>query len=287
MPKLTLVFALAVASLSWSPCAFAQAKPQTQQDLQKLLGPNTFVFSPSTPAAEMQAQIDKVYAEQEHAEFGSSRYAFLFLPGDYHVDLPVGFYTEAIGLGAAPGAVHLTGNMHADASLPHNNATCTFWRAAEGLTVTPSTGTLQWATSQAISFRRMHVLGNMVLHQNHGWASGGWISDSIIDGNVDSGTQQQWISRNTEWHSWTGTNWNMVFVGVTNPPPGNWPRPRLHQDRPHTHLARKAVPLRRLAQQSQRPRSRAPARHRRCHLAQRLHARPHRSALALLHRSSR
>ena len=225
MPKLTLVFALAAASLSWSPCAFAQAKPQTQQDLQKLLGPNTFVFSPSTPAAEMQAQIDKVYAEQEHAEFGSSRYAFLFLPGDYHVDLPVGFYTEAIGLGAAPGAVHLTGNMHADASLPHNNATCTFWRAAEGLTVTPSTGTLQWATSQAISFRRMHVLGNMVLHQNHGWASGGWISDSIIDGNVDSGTQQQWISRNTEWHSWTGTNWNMVFVGVTNPPPGNWPDP--------------------------------------------------------------
>jgi len=195
VPKLTLVFALAVSSLGWSPCAAAQARlqPQAQQDLQKLLGPNVFLFSPSTPAAEMQAQIDKVYAEQEHAEFGSSRYAFLFLPGDYHLDLPVGFYTQAIGLGAAPSAVHLTGNMHADASLPHNNATCTFWRAAEGLTVTPSTGTLQWATSQAISFRRMHVLGNMVLHQNRGWASGGWISDSVIDGNVDSGTQQQWI----------------------------------------------------------------------------------------------
>ena len=227
MPKLTLVFALAVSSLGWSPCAAAQARlqPQAQQDLQKLLGPNVFLFSPSTPAAQMQAQINKVYAEQEHAEFGSSRYAFLFLPGDYHLDLPVGFYTQAIGLGAAPSAVHLTGNMHADASLPHNNATCTFWRAAEGLTVTPSTGTLQWATSQAISFRRMHVLGNMVLHQNRGWASGGWISDSVIDGNVDSGTQQQWISRNTEWGSWTGSNWNMVFVGVTNPPPGDWPKP--------------------------------------------------------------
>jgi hypothetical protein len=200
-------------------------EPQTQQKLQSLLGPNVFVFSPSTPAAEMQAKIDKVYAEQEHAEFGSGRYAFLFLPGSYHVDVPVGFYTEVVGLGATPDAVRITGNFHADASLPKNNATCTFWRAAEGLTVNPSSGTLQWATSQAVSFRRMHVRGNMVLHQDHGWASGGWISDSVIDGNVDSGSQQQWISRNTDWKSWTGTNWNMVFVGVTNPPPGNWPNP--------------------------------------------------------------
>jgi hypothetical protein len=173
----------------------------------------------------MQSQINKVYAEQEHAEFGSSRYAFLFLPGDYHLDVPVGFYTQVIGLGATPDAVHITGNVHADASLPRNNATCTFWRAVEGFSVTPSNGTMQWAVSQAVSFRRMHVLGNVVLHQNRGWASGGWLSDSLIDGNVDSGSQQQWISRNAEWHSWTGSNWNMVFVGVNNPPPGDWPKP--------------------------------------------------------------
>ncbi len=222
MPKLTFVFALAVTALTAPSHLPAQS---AQQNLRSLLGPNVFVYSPSTPTAEMQAQIDKVYAEQEHAEFGSSRYAFLFLPGDYHVDIPVGFYTQVIGLGATPDAVHITGNFHADASLPKNNATCTFWRAAEGLAITPSTGTLKWATSQAVSFRRMHVLGNMVLHQDHGWASGGWISDSVIDGNVDSGSQQQWISRNTEWKSWTGTNWNMVFVGVKNPPPGNWPNP--------------------------------------------------------------
>jgi len=57
-----------------------------------------------------------------------------------------------------------------------------------------------------------------------GWASGGWISDSLVDGNVGSGTQQQWISRNSEWGSWTGSNWNMVFVGVVHPPAGEWPR---------------------------------------------------------------
>jgi hypothetical protein len=90
---------------------------------------------------------------------------------------------------------------------------------------------MQWAVSQAVPFRRMHVLGNMVLHQTRGWASGGWISDSLIDGNVGSGTQQQWISRNSEWGSWTGSNWNMVFVGIPNPPAGEWPKP------PYTKVA--------------------------------------------------
>jgi len=177
------------------------------------------------PSAQIQAQIDKVYAIEQHAEFGPERYAFLFLPGEYHVDIPVGFYTEVIGLGATPDAVHIIGNVHADASLPHNNATCTFWRAVEGFSVTPTGGTMQWAVSQAIPFRRMHVAGNLVLHQHHGWASGGWMSDSVIDGNVDSGSQQQWISRNVELGSWTGSNWNMVFVGINHPPAGDWPDP--------------------------------------------------------------
>ncbi len=51
------------------------------------------------------------------------------------------------------------------------------------------------------------------------------MADSVIDGNVDSGSQQQWISRNSEWKSWTGANWNMVFVGIDHPPAGQWPQP--------------------------------------------------------------
>ena len=90
---------------------------------------------------------------------------------------------------------------------------------------------MQWAVSQAVPFRRMHVRGNIVLHQNGGWASGGWMSDALIDGNVGSGPQQQWISRNTEWGSWTGSNWNMVFVGVVQSAGGRMARPALHQDR--------------------------------------------------------
>jgi hypothetical protein len=188
-------------------------------------GPNVSVFDPSMPSAEIQAQIDKVYALEQQSEFGADRYALLFLPGEYHVDVPVGFYTEVIGLGATPDAVHIIGNVHSDASRPRNNATCTFWRAVEGFSVTPTGGTMQWAVSQAVPFRRMHILGSIVLHQKGGWASGGWMSDSVVDGNVGSGPQQQWISRNSEWGSWTGANWNMVFVGVPHPPEGEWPKP--------------------------------------------------------------
>jgi len=94
---------------------------------------------------------------------------------------------------------------------------------------------MQWAVSQAVPFRRMHVLGSMVLHQNGGWASGGWMSDSLVDGNVGAGPQQQWISRNSEWGNWTGANWNMVFVGVVHPPEGEWPKP------PYTKIAETPV----------------------------------------------
>jgi hypothetical protein len=198
-------------------------------------GPHVFLFTPSTPAPVIQQKINQVYAIEQHAEFGSQRYAFLFLPGTYHVDVPISFYTQVVGLGASPDDVRIIGNLHVDAAGPHDNATTTFWRGAEGLSVTPPTGTMRWAVSQAVPFRRMHVRGNMVLNQHNGWASGGWISDSLIDGTVDSGSQQQWISRNTDWKRWIGSNWNMVFVGVNHPPLGNWPQP------PYTKVARTPV----------------------------------------------
>jgi len=200
-----------------------------------VFGPNVLIFDPSMPSQAIQKQIDAVYAIQQHNEFGPQRNALLFLPGSYSVDVPVGFYTEVMGLGASPDATRIAGNMHADANHDHNNATTTFWRAAEGLSVAPAGGTMQWAVSQAVSLRRMHVRGELVLHQHHGWASGGWMSDSLVDGNVDSGSQQQWISRNCDWKSWTGSNWNMVFVGVVQPPDGAWPSP------PYTTVAQTPV----------------------------------------------
>lgn len=195
-------------------------------------GANVFVFRPDMAITEIQGKIDAVYKKQEHSEFGEGRYAFLLQPGSYKLNIPVGFYTQVVGMGATPDAVDVTGNVHADAALDHNNATTTFWRAVEGFTIHPTSGAVQWATSQAVSFRRMHVVGDLVLHQNHGWASGGWMSDTKVDGTVDSGSQQQWISRNDEWRRWTGSNWNMVFVGSSVMPEGEWPEP------PYTKIER-------------------------------------------------
>jgi len=188
------------------------------------LGPNVLVFDPTMSASTIQSQINGVYSVQQNNQFGSARNALLFKPGTYDVTVPLGFYTEVRGLGQSPDQVSVA-TMRSDAFLSGNNATCNFWRGVENFATGAAGGTTQWAVSQANPFRRMHVRGNLVLHQNGGWASGGWISDSKIDGNVDSGPQQQWISRNAQWGSWTGTNWNMLFLGVVNAPAQSWPSP--------------------------------------------------------------
>ncbi|MFZ0518502.1 MAG: hypothetical protein WAM20_15755, partial [Acidobacteriaceae bacterium] len=89
---------------SMIPCsglAASQAKPN--------FGPNVLVFSPSMSTTAMQQQIDKVYAIQRRNEFGPQRNALLFLPGKYKVDVPIGFYTEVMGLGTSPDDVEIDG----------------------------------------------------------------------------------------------------------------------------------------------------------------------------------
>lgn len=201
----------------------------TSTDTSPDFGPNVIVFDSAMPAETIQSQINAIYRIQQNAQFGTQRYALLFKPGVYYADIPVGFYTEVAGLGASPDAVQITGNLHSDAYLPKNNATCNFWRGVSNFSVTPDNGIVKWAVSQAVWFRQMHVRGAMVLHQDMGWGSGGWIANSLVDGKVDSGSQQQWISRNTRWAGWTGSNWNMVFVGVENAPSGDWPNPPFTQ----------------------------------------------------------
>ncbi|WP_052387891.1 hypothetical protein [Dactylosporangium aurantiacum] len=90
--------------------------------------------------------------------------------------------------------------------------------------MTPTGGLDRWAVSQAAPYRRMHVRGNLALSDG-GWSSGGWISDSKIDGQIQSGTQQQWITRNSQIGSWSGSNWNQVFVGVQGAPGNSFPNP--------------------------------------------------------------
>ncbi|MZD04195.1 coagulation factor 5/8 type domain-containing protein, partial [Streptomyces sp. SID5785] len=58
-----------------------------------------------------------------------------------------------------------------------------------------------------------------------GWSSGGLIADSKIDGTVASGSQQQFLTRNSDLGGWNGSNWNMVFVGDKGAPGNTFPSP--------------------------------------------------------------
>nr|WP_308217710.1 adenylyl cyclase [Streptantibioticus silvisoli] len=192
------------------------------------LGPNVLVFDPSMGDAAIQAQVDAVFTTQQSNQFGTERYALAFMPGTYTVDINVGFYTHVLGLGASPDDVVINGHVTVDAQWLQGNGTQNFWRAAENLSIVPPDGLERWAVAQAGPMRRVHVKGDMSLWPSppgNQWSSGGFLADSVVDGQVDSGSQQQWLSRNDSFGSWTGSNWNMVFVGVEGAPAQSFPTP--------------------------------------------------------------
>jgi hypothetical protein len=190
-------------------------------------GPNVMVFDPSMSASSIQTKIDTIFAKQEQNEFGSSRYALLFQPGTYHVDIPVGYYTQVLGLGNRPDDVAIVGYVQCTNRGQGGGALVNFWRGAENLAVDPidSGGFDTWAVSQASPMRRMHIMGALLLSDQGGSSSGGFLADSVVDDAIISGTQQQWLSRNDQWESWHGSNWNMVFVGDVGGPTQRFPRP--------------------------------------------------------------
>ncbi|MFJ9575146.1 RICIN domain-containing protein [Streptomyces sp. NPDC101191] len=199
------------------------------------LGPNVAVFDPSMPSSTIQGRLNTIFQRQETNQFGQERYAVLFRPGTYANDVNVGFYTQVLGLGQSPDAVTINGAVHVEADwFPPQNATQNFWRGAENLSVNPTGGTDRWAVSQASAYRRMHVRGNLELSDG-GWSSGGFMADTRIDGQVRSGSQQQWLTRNSRLGSWTGSNWNMVFVGSQGVPGTTFPDP------PYTTVDRSPV----------------------------------------------
>jgi len=187
-------------------------------------GPNVLIFDPSMATATIQSQIDVVFQTQQTNQFGDQRYAYLFKPGQYALDVQVGFYMTVLGLGASPDDVTITGAVRSKATWFQGNATQNFWRYAENLAVVPTedSSVEVWAVSQATGLRRFHVKGQLDLWDG-GWSSGGFIADSLIDTQVLSGSQQQFLTRNTVLTSWVGGAWNMVFVGDENPPSGTWP----------------------------------------------------------------
>ncbi|MYW63131.1 sialidase [Streptomyces sp. SID8379] len=186
------------------------------------LGPNVIVVDPNT--ANLQGKFDQVFAQQESNQFGSQRYQFLLKPGTYNnINAQLGFYTSISGLGLNPDDVKINGDVTVDAGWFNGNATQNFWRSAENLSLNPVNGTDRWAVAQAAPFRRIHVTGGLNLAPNgYGWASGGYIADSKIDGTVGPYSQQQWYTRDSSVGGWTNGVWNMTFSGVQGAPATNF-----------------------------------------------------------------
>lgn len=190
-------------------------------------GENVWFFVPQDDPEDVQQELMKLWGGQETNQFGDARYAVYFLPGVYDEKIrpKVGFYTQVAGLGAMPDDVSLY-TVGCDARWlgdnKNHNATCNFWRGVENLSARDY---VTWAVSQATFMRRVHLEKTMYLHDSNGWASGGFLSNSKVELAVNSGSQQQWLSRNCDWSTWMGENWNIVFAGIEEgkSPEGTWP----------------------------------------------------------------
>lgn len=196
-------------------------------------GPNVFVIDPSMPSAQVTQLLTSLSNEDQ---FGTNRWAILFMPGTYNVQAPVGYYESIAGLGATPGSVTINGFLSPNfgTSFPGENVTDNFWRSMENMAFNPGTNsaqsgpanTLQWGVSQGAPLRRIQINGGLELTDSFcGFASGGFISDTVVTGNVNPCSQQQWYTRNSSLGSWNGGVWNMVFSGVQGAPTQSFPNP--------------------------------------------------------------
>ena len=221
---------------------FANAKDQNESKAYTLLktikqqNPNFEVFD-SSDSSNIQMTVDDIYHKQRFNEFGSKGYALLFMPNDdnsqanYNLDIKVGYSTQVLGLGTNPDQVHITGAVRtedAPGGGMQPGALDNFWRSVENVYITPTEGgkaidnftadTNVWAVSQAAPMRRVHIDGNLSFYE-HGYSSGGFLANSLISGQVITGTQQQWFAMKNKYGNWGAGNYNMVFTANDGPTP--------------------------------------------------------------------
>jgi len=197
------------------------------------------VYSPGQDA-QAQADINAAYSvnggQPDHGQFSTERFAFLFKPGSYNVEVPVGYYTQVAGLGEQPTDVRFTsakGVYCMEGTFEVQiGALNTFWRTAENFEnnanfdwFNGNTG-MMWAAAQAAPIRRIKQNGDLLMfyyrlpNQFADFASGGFLANSVITGTTQSGSQQQYFLRNNDC-TWTGGVWNMVFLGTNGAPPSH------------------------------------------------------------------
>jgi hypothetical protein len=182
------------------------------------------LFDPGMEMQAMQRSLDALHVQQANDEFSERRYALLFKPGDYDLDITVDYYVQAAGLGQVPGDVRVRGAVQSISSTVRNKVTVMFWRSAENFYVSPKAAEkpVYWAVSQAAPYRRMHIDGDLRFDLDS-WASGGFLANSIVEGTAGLTSGQQWFTRNSELGAWIGGNWNRTFVGTLGAPAKAWP----------------------------------------------------------------
>lgn len=157
----------------------------------EMLGPNVVVFNSSVSTADIQAQCDAIFYQQQNNEMGTERYGIYFMPGVYGsaeqpLMLQIGYYTDVAGLGEYPGDVLIYGKIEVynrcfepspyaegqfvpatDGSTGLCFALNSFWRSLSNLAIqivslnqdSCRSQALFWAVSQASSMRRVDVRG--------------------------------------------------------------------------------------------------------------------------------
>jgi hypothetical protein len=233
---LTLGLVLVAAVMTPGTTAAASPDPGTPG-----LGPNVTVFDPSMPVSAIQATLDAAHAAQVDNEMGTARHAYLFKPGTYGtterpLQIKVGYYTEIAGLGASPTDVVINGKVEVynrcldDGGTSNCLALVNFWRTLSNLSINVNAAGQDgcratanfWAVSQAVSLRRLNISGGDLSLMDYctagpQFASGGFIADSKLP-SVTNGSQQQWLTRNSEIAGWSNGVWNQVFSGVVGAP---------------------------------------------------------------------
>ena len=227
---IAIIAVLLVASLVWAPIARAE-----DSSGQINFGLNVYIFNPSMPLSQIQTTVDTIATQQIPNQFGTQRYALLFEPGTYGssttpLNFQVGYYTSVAGLGQSPGDVVINGSIDVYNQCTGSDciALSNFWRSLSNLTINVTNPTFGcytgefWAVSQAAPIRRVLVNGLATLMDyctGPSDASGGFIADSEFENNtIVNGSQQQWITRNSQIDGWSNGVWNQVFSGVVGAP---------------------------------------------------------------------
>jgi hypothetical protein len=197
--------------------------------------PNVYIFRPEDDTTTTQKIIDDIFLTQggtdpvNNGQNSKYNYAFLFMPGTYNLNIHIGFYTHVAGLGKTNNEVIINGGPRVDnGSTDHTiGALNNFWRTCENMTVKPlirlpgdNQVSMIYAVSQSCSLRSVNVNG--ILHLGAmeaggmGFASGGFMANCNIEYDLNMGSQQQFICRNTQYGSFPVALWNQVNVGCTS-----------------------------------------------------------------------